>query len=169
MPFNCVYVLNQHLSSLVAHCFLLLFQLLFWHAILLVMQKLENAIALRFFCSRTRIFHPWMVYEYTHLWKCFQNNFLFSPNRSHRGEHIFYPSPVRVIQGVFVIRVYHATKAKPTRAIIWVVITNSCDCIFYNIFFSAPTLCLYFVSTLVARFSNAINLLEGRYASKRLE
>lgn len=44
---------------------------------------------LRWDLHATRIFILEWVYEYTHLWKCFQNNFLFSPIQSHSGKHIW--------------------------------------------------------------------------------
>lgn len=85
--------------------------------VLLVMRKRKNAIALRFACDvniytfsfyiyvygyprSLASLNPWWhvrwyvsIYEWSHLWKCFQNNFLFSPIQSHRGfckRHISY-------------------------------------------------------------------------------
>lgn len=85
-----VYVLNQHLSSLVARCS----NCCFWHAILLVMRTLENAIALRFFF----LVREYFILEWYMSTRICENAFKTTScfrriGRTVESTFFFYPSP----------------------------------------------------------------------------
>lgn len=96
---------------------------------LLVMRKLENAIALRFACDAN--IHPWMgIWVHAFVEMLSKQFLVFADSVAQWSAHF----RTEQSESRSVTRVCHATTKVPApliRAFLWKVISNLCECVFF--------------------------------------